>query len=121
MAYNFAFDPELDPIFVDLGNTLGVYRIEQGESPFIALNLTLKDNDILAYIVYKALVAFHQTLPAAYRLFPLVQFYEDLPLTLAEPNSRFLVESQPEIIIIGRARRSWRVAELEPLRFRIVG
>ena len=87
MPFSGVFKVELMPVYLDLDNTLGIYVVEPGEDPFIALNISLKDksdHNQTAKTVYRALVDFHDDLPDVYKLFPLIQCYEDLPQTAPE-------------------------------------
>jgi hypothetical protein len=112
MPFKGVFEVDLTPIYVNLGNTLGAYVVEPGETPFIVLHESLKDKqDPTAQIVYQALVAFHKSLPEVYRLFPLTQYFEDLPEVITEPD----------IIIIGRASRRWSYPVYLPQTFKLIG
>jgi hypothetical protein len=85
MPFSGVFNVDLAPVYLDLDNSLGVYVVDPGEVPFIALDLSLKDKDDQATNqVYRALVDFHNSLPDVYRLFPLTVCYEDLPHTTPE-------------------------------------
>lgn len=80
MAISGIFSVDLSPVYVELGNTLGAYVVEPGEDPMIVLNSSLKDKDnLIANLVYNALVRFHNSLLDVYRLFPIIQYFEDLP------------------------------------------
>jgi hypothetical protein len=106
------FNFDMEPIYVDLGNSLGAYRIQPGKPPYIVLHNKLKDNqDPTSQLVYQTLLDFHHSLPPAYFLFPLTQFYEDL----------VPAEVEPEVIIFARAGRRWGYPAPYPERFRLIG
>jgi hypothetical protein len=110
MPYSGVFGAEIDLVYVDLDNIQGAYVSEPGEEPFIAINSLLKDkNEPTAQIVYQALLAFHRALPDVYRLFPIRQFYENLP------------EVEPEIVIFARPARRWGYAAYYPDDYKMIG
>lgn len=118
MPNSGVFGAEIDLIYVDLDNIQGAYVSEPGETPFIALNTSLKDRqDPTAQLVYQALLAYHHSLPDCYRLFPIRQFYENLPT--AAPAAPQVVEQ--EIIVFARAPRRWGYAAYYPDDFRLIG
>jgi hypothetical protein len=115
MSLSGPFCCDFPPIFVELGNSLGVYVVEQNVEPVILLNSQLEDTDLsLAQIVHDRLYGFHSSLEEVYKLFPLRVYYEDLIPLEAVPMP------EPEVIFVGRAMRLWRFS-MENERVRVVG
>lgn len=114
MSFFSSFGEDLAPYYVDLDNSLGAYVADPGHSPMIILDTSLKDKQESApQLVYQALLDFHRKLPEVYRLFPLIQYFEDLQ---PEP-----VAVEPEIIIFARPARRWGYAAYFPDEFRLIG
>lgn len=108
---------DFPPIWTDLGDSLGLYKVELGLEPLILLNSKLEGNDLtIAQGVYNTLFSFHERLNDSYKLYPLKVYYEDLVPVEALPRP----EVGPEIVFIGRAFRLWRfIPDIE--RIRVVG
>lgn len=83
------------PLFTDLEDNLGVYVNKPGNGFFIILHQKFEGQpDFTAMSIYKSLLDFHNSLPLAYRLFPMFRFFEDLHKDL-EPALELVDKYKP--------------------------
>lgn len=111
------------PLWAGLGETLGIYFIDQGLPPGIILHDRLKDFPEAARAVFDTLKRFHDCLPDVYKLFPLEVFFEDLVPPEAIPPTESEPVPQAEIIFIGTAirPRKWSYTDNASRVYKLIG
>jgi hypothetical protein len=103
---------EIKILYYDLTGSLGFYRCQPQQAPYICLSTKLLDHqdEEMHQIVFETLLEQHRSIPldSPYRLFPMRTYYETLTPVVTELDAAD--ELVPKTTV--RTLRPWRIVDI---------